>query len=125
MAKEAMTSKYWLNLGDDGILRVKIKEDCSVDIDDIQLFYEAYERLTEGKIVPWLLVASTEYSISRDAQEFGASQSHRRLGMAIVTESTWNKLLINTYSRIIRPKSPLLVFTDEAEAIAWLKLFLK
>lgn len=125
MAKEAMTAKYWLQLGDDGILRVKIREECFVNIEDIRLFYEAYERLTGEVPVPWLVDATKSYSITREAQEYGAAQSHRRLGMAVITHSTITRIMLNAYTTMFRPKSPLRVFTDEADAIEWLKQFLK
>lgn len=125
MAKEAVTAKYWLALGDDGILRVKIREECSVHIEDIRLFYEAYDRLTDNRPVPWLVDATKSYSITREAQEYGAAQSHRRLGMAVITGSAWTKVMLNAYSSVFRPQSPLRVFTNEADALEWLQQFLK
>lgn len=121
MAKEAMTAKFWLIYGDDGILRVKPRPNAEVDLDDVILYFENADRLTEGQKVPVLVDSTEPYTTSKRGQQYSAQRSHNRIATAVVTTSTITNMLTNTYVSVFKPASPIRLFTSETEAIEWLK----
>ncbi|TND07451.1 MAG: hypothetical protein FD123_3229 [Bacteroidetes bacterium] len=124
MAKEALTSKYSIVYGDDGILRVKPKADVIVDLEDAIIYFEACERLTEGKRVPVLLDSTDDYTVSRKAQQYSSEKSKTRLATAVVSSSSFIQFTINLYVSVFKPATPIRMFSNEEEAIAWLKQFM-
>lgn len=119
--KEAIISVAWLGLGEDGILRVRIVEGAHIDRDMARLHYETMMRLTEGKTVPVLIDARADFSFDKEAYDFGSKHTAHRVATAVLVRNVWSKAMTNAYLTFFKPVSPHKLFTNEADAIAWLK----
>lgn len=121
MIKEAILSTMWMGYGEDGILRVRMVEDAVFDLEDAKLQFNTIRRLVGEKRVPVLLDARKPFTTTKDAHEYLAQQSGHRIATAVITTNMISKTIINTYITVFRPASPYKMFTDETEALEWLK----
>lgn len=124
MAKEALTSKFTIVYGDDGIVRVKPKPGIIAELADVQLYYETCARLTGGHPAPFLVDSTEEYAVTREGQQYASDHSASRLATAVIVSSAFSKNAFNLYLRIFKPMSPMRMFTDVATAEEWLLTFL-
>jgi hypothetical protein len=123
--KEAYTTTAGITLQDDGIVRILVKEGASIQLADVENHFRVIERLSEGKKVLVLIDARVHYSMSAEARDYSAIYAPTsRLATAFITKSAAGKHIANLYMNFNRPSIPTRVFTDEAEAIAWLKTHL-
>ena len=121
MIKEAILSTMWMGYGEDGILRIRMIEGASVEVDDIKLQYETIKRLTDKKRLAFLLDARANFTTSKAAHEYLVQQSADRIATAVITSNSISKAIVNTYITVFKPASPYKMFTNEEAAIKWLK----
>lgn len=121
MAKETLLQTMWLGFGEDNILRMRILEGVTIDLQQAKLMNEAMLRLAGEGPFPVLIDARATYSWDKDAQEYIAQNSTFRLATAVITNNPVTRLLSNSYVKIFKPTYPLRIFSDEEKAVAWLK----
>ncbi|MDQ3112208.1 MAG: STAS/SEC14 domain-containing protein [Bacteroidota bacterium] len=121
MAKETLLQTMWIGFGEDKILRVRILEGVTVNLQQAKLMNEAMIRLAGAGQFAVLIDARVTYSWDKDAQEYIANNSGFRLATAILTNNSVSRLLTNSYVRLFKPEYPTKIFSDEEKAIAWLK----
>lgn len=114
-----------VSLIEQGIVRVKFDEDAEIGIDDIQRSIEASLKLTGGKKHAALLDARTNVSITQGAMKYGASAKvlQHRTATAMLTERLSVRIFGNFFNGFFRPKIRNRIFSNEAEAIEWLRSF--
>jgi hypothetical protein len=70
-----------------------------------------------------LVIIGKYTNVSPEARELAANKelSKNRTSLAFVTDSLAHKLVVNFFIKFNRPSTPTKLFTDEEEAIRWLK----
>lgn len=121
MAKETLLQTMWLGFGEDKILRVRILEGVTVDLQQAKLMNEAMLRLAGEGPFAVLMDTRANYSWDKDAQEYIANNSGFRLATAIVTNNPVSRVISNSYIKLFKPEYPSKIFADEEKAVAWLK----
>lgn len=97
-----------------------------IEKEDVDQIREANLKLSGGKPFMVLLDTSQGHApASPEANKLMASKEYGigRKAIAIVAPSLAAKLLSNFFIRFNKPHTPTRVFTDEAEAIEWLRNF--
>ncbi len=115
-----------VTLGDDGILRIDFSQYDRITLASIQYVHARHVALCPDRKIPVLLkgkgVASVEYKAQRyiSSPEVCAVIS----AVAIVVKSFLERHLARMFLIYHRPPYPVQVFSDEADALAWLRGFL-
>lgn len=121
MAKEAVLETVLMSYGDDGILRITINEGAIINLSQAKLQVETIHRLCgDGKLMI-LVDARANYSITKEAQEFAAQHNSNRYATAVVSSNQFTKVALNMYLSVFKPSRPYKLFSDEDEAVNWLK----
>jgi hypothetical protein len=121
MAKEAVLETMQMSYGDDGILRIRIKEGAVIGLAQIRLQSEMIQRLCGDAKIPVLIDASLSHTVTKEAQEYGAHSVGNRVATAVVNPNPFSKIGFNLYLRIFRPSTPYRIFTSEENAEKWLR----
>lgn len=121
MAKEAVLETVLMSYGDDGILRIRINEGAELTLAQAKLQLETIKRLCGNSKVPILVDARANYTITKEAQEFSSQQEAIRIATAVLSANQFTKVSLNFYLSIFKPATPYRLFSNEEEAIAWLK----
>lgn len=121
MAKEAVLETVLMTYGDDGILRIRINEGAVIGLSQAKLQFETIRRLCgDGKILV-LVDATQSHTITKEAQEYAAQNVGNRIATAVVNPNSISKITLNLFLKIFKPASPFKSFTNEANALKWLK----
>jgi len=113
-------------LGDDGILRVDFSQFDRITLASIQYVHARHVALCPDRKVPELFkgkgVASVDYKAQRylSSPEVSAGVS----AGAIVVKSFLERHLARMFLIYHRPPYPVQIFSDEVDALAWLRGFL-
>jgi hypothetical protein len=121
MAKETLLQSCWMGYGEDKILRMRVLEGATIDIQQAKLITESMLRLADEVPVAVLIDGRENYTWDKDAQEYIAQNSNYRLATALITNNPVVRIFSNSYAKVFKPSYPLRIFTDEEKAIAWLK----
>lgn len=121
MAKEAVLETVLMTYGDDGILRIRINEGADITLAQAKLQLDTIRRLCGDKKVPMLVDARANYTTSREAHEFSAQQEGIRLATAVISSNQFTKMSLNLYLSIFKPSTPYKLFTNEQDALVWLR----
>lgn len=108
-----------------GIIENIVKEGVSVDYDDIININEVNRSIAQGKKYALLISSEPFATITKEARELSASDKYLEstLAKAILVDSLGQKLVVNFYLSINKPKIKTRMFSDsqKEEAIEWLK----
>lgn len=115
-----LEKKYRLQLIEPRIIRLNVIENIEMEQQDAKDMIADAVKLADGQTYAILFDANTSGTISFEAREEFA-KSAKRIAAAIVTKSLANKLLGNFFVNFHKPKSPSRMFTDEKEALVWLR----
>lgn len=115
------------SLGDDGIIRVVYSDDIDITLNEVEKGGDALKQLCQGKKRPVFVDARSVRSMSRDARLHSLCEDS---GTPVVSAvATLNKpvlrILGGLFVKIIAPPYPLKFFSTEAEAVDWLKGYIK
>jgi acetylornithine/succinyldiaminopimelate/putrescine aminotransferase len=121
MAKETVLQSCWLGYGEDKILRMRVLEGATIDLQQAKLITESMMRLADETPVPVLIDGRQNYTWDKDAQEYIAQHSGFRLATALITNNAVVRIFSNSYAKVFKPSYPLRIFTNEEKAVAWLK----
>ncbi len=117
---------YYLYLRDDGIMYVRISPEEEETVKLAKIMVEKLGDMVNRKKVP-LLIRHEEFALPGKAnRDFWATKDACPYSSAeaFMIQSTAMKLIANFYLKINRPKRPTRMFTNEDEAVAWLRTFL-
>jgi hypothetical protein len=107
------------------ILRMKILEDASIEVENAIQNYEAASSLTNGEKHLLLVDAQANVYISKETRIYSAqTKPNSPLAMALIVNSTANRLIGNFYFNFNKPKVPTKLFPNEEKALRWLEEFL-
>jgi hypothetical protein len=122
MSRVIETRTEALTLGDDGVLRCRIKPtDLHTLADAVENVRARLSLIGEAR-VPTLLDARATREITREAREYytGPETAKVTLGMAMLVGSSVGRMIGNFLIQVNRPHFPIRLFADESEALRWL-----
>ncbi len=125
MQFETKTSILIFN-NDEGILRVIAKENSEIEIEDAKNDFETGKKLADNKIKPVYADSRNVIYHSKEVRDYYASKMMEKhiSAMAIHVNSLATKIIGNFFILTNKPPYPTKLFTNENDAIEWLKTFL-
>ena len=120
MAKEAVIETAVMIYGDDGILRIRINEGAHIDLAQAKLTRETIRRLCGETKIPVLVDATVRYTITKEAEEFGAQNANNRIATAVISSNPFGKISLNIFLAIFKPSTTFKFFMNEEKAVEWL-----
>ena len=122
MARTIETRTETITLGEDGILRCRVKPVDNHSLEDAIANVRASAELLAGARAPTLLDARSARAITRPAREYytGPENAKVTLGTAMLINSSVGRIIGNFMIQVNRPAFPIPLFSDEAEALRWL-----
>jgi hypothetical protein len=112
-----------LMLRGDSILEIVCANNVSYDATQVQEIITEQKEISQGQSYPVLVLAGEYTLVSADARELMATQAATEFSLAeaYVIKSTAQRLLINFYLKINKPKVPTCFFYDQSGAEKWLR----
>ncbi len=112
---------------DDGIVRMKVKPNMQVNLQDVQASVRAVSEVCGGKRCPILVDMRGLMSMDREARVFLAGEETAKVesAAALLISSPLTRAIGNFFMGLNKPLIPTRLFTSEAEALVWLKGFLQ
>ena len=116
-----------VDLRPDGLMHIHIKAGAEIGLLEAFEVLKAMKMLGDGKKFPVFIDAGEFASIDRDVRIFSASAEGNiyTLADAVAYHSLAQKLVADFYVNQNKPVVPTRTFSDDANAIEWLKTFLK
>lgn len=108
-----------------GILKVTIVKEDEVDLEEVQKCFAIYKELgCDKKKVLQLMNFNVPALISKEAREYIDEHAvNYFIASAMVTQSLAVRLIINFCMKFFRNKIPLKLFSNEKDALKWLRSF--
>jgi len=119
---------YWTWMGDDGIVRTKVKPLAEVTLKEAQensRVVNSFIAQTKRKY-PLLIDSRNIKSITKEARDH-FSIRNRDTGInsfAVLIESPLSRIIGNFFMGLNKPSIPAKLFTNEQDALEWLKQYL-
>jgi hypothetical protein len=116
---------YHTWMGADNIARTKVKPYAEVTLAEAKENSMAVNALSRGEKFPLLIDSRNIRSISKEARDFFSMNNRDSciIAFAIIIDSPLSKIIGNFFMGLNKPRVPARLFTDESEAIKWLKTF--
>lgn len=116
-----------VSLGDDGIIRAKLKPQIQFGLEDAREAMRLVSELGQGKPRPILVDMTEIMAMDREARVYFASEDTAKLesAAALLIRSPLTRAIGNFFMGLNKPFIPTRLFTSEDEALAWLKGFVR
>ena len=112
-----------IHLSDDGLVIVKIRDAAHQSLEDAKSNLAGAVSATAGRPRPLLVDIRTAAPLEADVRHHYTGQtlvdSFSALAM-LIESSPLGRIMANIYLRVAHPGIPTQLFTDEAQAVAWL-----
>jgi hypothetical protein len=127
MSEIIETSTAYISLLHGNIVKMQFKPEIEASIENIKQNHKVAHEITNGEKHFVLLDVRGFATGSDKARSFCASKKpmHYRIAVAALVNSLAERLRCMAYIKVNKPKVPTCVFSNEAEAITWLKEFSK
>jgi len=115
-----------ISIQEEGILRFDIDSTDEITLQNLKEHLEVVKSIGNGKAFCNLAVLTKFIQVGDDARRFAAGEESNKytIADAFVINSVALKIVGNFYIRYNKPVRPTRLFTDEAEAVRWLRTFL-
>lgn len=115
-----------ISFQEEGIIRYEIDGIDEITKDNLIEYFEVIQNLGNGKSFCNLVLLNKFVSVGSEARKVAASEENNRytIADAFVTDSVALKLVGNFYMRYDKPVRPTKLFTNEEDALTWLRTFL-
>ncbi len=123
---KAVVVPYYLYLRSDGIMYIRISSEKEETVELAKKMVEKMGEMVNYTQVP-LLFQHEDYALpGKENRDYWATKEACPYSKAdaFIINSTGMKLISNFYLKMNKPERPTMMFTDETEAIEWLKTFL-
>lgn len=109
---------------DDGIIHVHY-DDTLFTLEEIKSIFYSTRKHSPWEIAPVYLSGGSFTNQDADARTFSGSEEVMKhcSAIAFLSKTIAEKLLANFFIKFNKPSKPTKAFTNESEAIAWLKQF--
>ncbi len=107
----------------DEILFANYKAGLKITLGDAKSIVSERLKLLKGKILPNLVIDGGVVSMDKAARDYFSSEEGTSglKSVAIVENSFFSKMLINFFMRITNTSIKVKAFSNQAEALEWLK----
>ena len=107
----------------ESLLHIKVIEGAEMNIENTIEHYQAIEKITGGKKYLALVDASEYFTIDSDTLKFTALSTtiEKRIATAHYNAAFGNKLTMDFFRKVHKPRLPVDSFDTKEEAIVWLK----
>ena len=107
---------------ENGIIRVRIKDNAHLIAKNLEENYNAYLDLMDEDDAPFLIIVNDSATISTEGREEYNKKTRKEIRRkdALVIKNPATMLLINSQVKFIKPIIPTQAFLDEPHAIEWL-----
>jgi len=115
--------KARVELLNDNLVRIIIKEHAELDENDILKINDAKNNFVKEKSYTVIFVAPKAGNITRKARELSASETVTKNAIckAIIAPSKVGKVIGNFFISYLKPSVPIKVFSDEVSALKWIE----
>ncbi|HWY35469.1 MAG TPA: hypothetical protein VNX68_12560 [Nitrosopumilaceae archaeon] len=112
-------------LDDQHILHIVFLSDVTIDVDDAADNFLVVKHLTNNESCVKLMDIRNHFDIDNEAKKFSNSREYygKTKARALLVNSEVKKITLNFFGRVNPGKIPIKFFTDENEAIEWLKKY--
>ena len=119
------TSIAEMVVDEDGIVRLKIKDNAYITIDHIKENHTAFKQLLGDNQILLLIDSIVKYKFTKQARIYTASKhiEINRVATAFLVDSFAGRIIVNFYIWFNRPSVTTRIFTSEEKALNWLKSF--
>ncbi|MEW6470434.1 MAG: hypothetical protein AB1458_16090 [Bacteroidota bacterium] len=117
-------SEIWI--GDDGIMRVVFAKNATIDLADMEEAYRIFSDMGfgPGKKKSRQLLSGGPVTLKKEAREYADRTGQDFfVAAALVSDSVLMRFVINLFNTIHRHGVPFRIFSNEANALSWLKTF--
>lgn len=117
-----INDKLQLVQGDDQIYRYIALNNCTLDLDTLEKMTQTGDTWNNERLCANLIDVRKVGFIDSKSRSYAAAQYREHVaGTAILIESKISSYFANLYLKFSQPKTPTRLFTDEDEAVKWLK----
>lgn len=110
----------------DGIVYCDLEHNMSIDYDAAVKIIDQRLEFQKGIEYPLLIKLNNLKFATPQGREYMAKEGTRGIiAGAFLTNSTFERTILNLFLLINRPPKPARAFSDEKEALQWLKQFVK
>lgn len=112
---------------EEGFLRVSVLPEVEMNLEDARSDFEAARILANNTPLPILSDPRQLKSSTHEVRSFYASKelAENILAMAVLVDSLAIKMVVNFFIKFHKPHFPTRMFNKEAEALAWLKQYIR
>lgn len=122
MQSTVINDKVKIIQGDDQIFKYIALSKSSIDVDTVEKMTETGDTWNGDKLCANLVDLRDVLFIDSKARAYAAAQYREHVaGQAILIESSISSYFANIFLKFSKPKVPTKLFTNEEEAIIWLK----
>jgi hypothetical protein len=120
------TSAYITWMGEDGIARTIVKKNAEVTLKEAKENTVAVFSLYKDKKFPLLIDSRNIKYITKEARDHFSINNRETLitCFGIIIDSPLSRIIGNFFMGLNKPSIPAKLFTNEEEALKWLKKFL-
>lgn len=106
----------------DSILTISMEYKSDISLEKAKVISHEVETITGDKLHANLVDIRNMTFMSGDARKyFGEKNKKTVIAVAILSNATFHKPLVNLYLKFTRPSLPTKVFNTEKDALSWLK----
>lgn len=123
MEKKIINNKIELIKREDQIYIYRAINKCSLDLETVKAMTKAGDEWNGNALCANLLDIRDMIFAGSEVRSYGAKQYRPHVvAMAILTGTKLSNSFANLYLKFSKPKTPTKLFSNEEEAIRWLKL---
>lgn len=113
-------------MGNDGIARTKVKPQSEITVKEAKENSDAVNSLHSETNFPLLVDARNIKSMTKDARDHFSMNNRASYvnAFAILIDSPLSKIIGNFFMGLNKPRVPARLFTEEEEALLWLRGYL-
>jgi hypothetical protein len=126
IVSKAVVVPYYLYLRSDGIMYIRISSEKDESVELVKKMVEKMGEMVNYRQAP-MLARHEEFALpGKENRDYWATKEACPYSKAdaFIINSVAMKLIANFYLKINKPERPTRMFTNEKEAIRWLKTFL-
>lgn len=126
ITRQADHTGFTVTIRPDGIMQISLKSNYKVSLSDAEAMVKLFKEMGGGKKFRLLFTAGDDTSVATEARYYasGPEANKYTISSAFVVKSIAQKLLGNAYVTFNKPVTPTRIFTEESEAVNWLKQFI-
>jgi len=120
---EIIIEEAVISLKSDGIIYVYINSNVEINLELQMRMYGLYHQITGGKLTPFLFKAGEAVSVTKEARDnaLKIEETSPCKAMGVIANNIAYRLIANFYLKVNKPKRPYRIFSNEQEAVEWLK----